>query len=77
MVIGSPCDCKFCSALKNGNCYICGFPLSKPFPEDFPDEWKFCCHCLWMAKVMIENPYFGFMLPNKAERIREKISLVG
>lgn len=31
-------------------CAICGFPLTAKYPDDYPDEYKFCCSCFKWAR---------------------------
>lgn len=39
-----------------GHCAICYSHLIKEFPEDYPNEWKFCCSCLdWANRLIGEN----------------------
>ena len=33
-----------------GYCAICWDPLTNDFPEDFPEEYRFCCMCKYIAK---------------------------
>ena len=40
-----------------GRCSLCSYPLSNRFPDDFPDDWKWCCGCLGLAKDIIASPY--------------------
>lgn len=58
----------------NGNCAVCGFFLTYKYPEDYPDEWKFCCYCLPKAKTLID----GTIKPTtpKLKAIYDKITLV-
>ncbi len=46
----------------HGGCVICGRCHIKPFPKDYPDEWKFCCNCRAVAWLSVE-------LPNKPENL--------
>ena len=39
-----------------GSCSLCSYPLSTKFPDDFPDDWKWCCGCLGLAINIIEDP---------------------
>ncbi len=55
-------------------CAVCQFPLDKKFPEDFPDEWKFCCACHACAKYIIEGETARSDIFKKIEK---KITLVG
>lgn len=36
-----------------GYCSICGEKLSRDFPEDYPNQYKFCCCCLGWAKTIV------------------------
>lgn len=36
-----------------GYCAICNEKLSNEFPEDFPNEFKFCCACLGWAEILV------------------------
>ena len=57
-----------------GECAVCNYPLEKKFPEDYPDEWKFCCACKELAEIITiggddaRSPL--------AKKIWEKITLV-
>jgi len=33
-----------------GYCAICWDPLTNDFPEDFPEEYRFCCMCRFIAR---------------------------
>lgn len=58
----------------SGNCAVCGFQLSYKYPDDYPDEWKFCCFCQPMAKKLID----GTVEPttDKLKKLYDKITLV-
>ena len=32
-----------------GYCAICWDPLTRDFPDDFPEEFRFCCLCKYIA----------------------------
>ena len=65
------CDCDITE-----KCVICYFRLTEKFPDDFPDEWKFCCGCLEMAKLIIEGNLAHFCWAfNKPNEILQKITL--
>ena len=36
-------------------CAICKFPLTAKYPDDYPDEYKFCCNCFKWAKKLVET----------------------
>lgn len=55
-------------------CAICKFPLHKKFPDDFPDEWKFCCACQGCAVFIIEGETARSDI---FKEIEKKITLVG
>lgn len=55
-------------------CAICIFPMDKKFPDDFPDEWKFCCACQECADLITEGETARSKLFKKIEK---KITLVG
>ena len=40
-----------------GICALCTYPLIVKFPEDYPDDWKWCCGCLALAKDIIKDPF--------------------
>ncbi len=59
-------------------CVICDLLLTNAFPEDFPDEFKFCCTCKEIAFEMIN----GDLPPDwwiyiRADKIKKIITLVG
>ena len=60
-----------------GTCSICNFVITYKFPEDYPDEWKFCCSCKNMAdeiaKGTLPEEYY---LLEKVHTIKKKITLV-
>ena len=65
---------------KTGSCSLCNYPLTTKFPDDFPDDWKWCCGCLALAKRMLVNPSnyidqigIGYL----SGRIYRKMTLVG
>lgn len=61
-----------------GNCSICGLFLTKKFPEGYPDEWKFCCICLLIAKeIVTETLEKGTWSEQVVGIIRNKITLMG
>lgn len=37
-------------------CVVCEAYLDEPFPEDYPEEFKFCCSCLAWATAIIKTP---------------------
>ena len=39
--------------IKKDKCAICHKRLHRAFPDDFPDEWKFCCNCKRYAEYII------------------------
>ena len=60
-----------------GHCAICYSHLIKEFPEDYPNEWKFCCSCKSVADDIVKEKYIGFLVRGKSIRIQKKITLVG
>ncbi len=42
---------------ENIKCVICYRELEDAykFPEDFPDEWKMCCNCLWTGAPLLRE----------------------
>ena len=70
-------------------CVICGRDNYKSFPEDFPEEWKFCCLCLTFAEIMIRDGNrwsilehyrnYGYIdkLNKTLDKIEKCITLVG
>ena len=64
-----------------GYCSICWDPLTKDFPDDFPDRFKFCCMCRYIAKQIAygESPEKYHILDDGTDRslkIMERITLV-
>ena len=64
-----------------GVCATCGFPLTAEYPDDYPDEWKFCCSCFkWAKRIAYDNNFFGTDKIVKGspilKRIFRKITLV-
>ena len=62
------------------DCSVCGEFLEddKAFPEDFPDEWKFCCFCKIIAKKLInEKPSSFVLFRDIAILVEAKITLAG
>jgi len=68
-----------------GYCAICGFRLTRNFPEDFPKKWKFCCACFELAKKIVysdynlptpNNLFLMELLQSRIFKIRQKITLV-
>ena len=57
-----------------GQCSICEGNLTNKFPDDFPDEWKFCCACRLCASWIIkgETPR-----SHRFKEIYKRITLVG
>ena len=60
----------------NGRCVICGFPLVRKFPEDFPKDWKFCCNCHMIAEEMAMGEISGLWSCHRVREIYNKITLV-
>ena len=61
-----------------GRCAICGFPLTRGFPDGYPNGWKFCCNCLYIAKMLargdeLNENVWGIY---RVRKIRRKINLV-
>ena len=50
-------------------CSVCNSSLFEYYPEDYPDEWKFCCSCYAVAWLSVE-------LPNKPQKILDIIDHV-
>ena len=71
---------RFIELPKFGFCAVCGFPLTVLYPEDYPDEWKFCCSCLrWAELIAKDDPIVKFMRINSSSILREinnRITLV-
>ena len=59
---------------ENANCAICNMMLNYDYPEDYPDEWKFCCYCQPRAIKLID----GRLKPTTRylKKIYDKITLV-
>ena len=55
-------------------CAVCNMMLNYNYPEDYPDEWKFCCYCQPRAIKLID----GRLKPttNYLKKIYDKITLV-
>jgi len=51
--------CSFnCNCLNfpvTGKCAVCGFSLVYKFPDDYPDDWKFCCFCQPLVEKLIDD----------------------
>ena len=65
---------------KTSSCSLCSYPLSNKFPKDFPDDWKWCCGCLGLARRILINPsnYVDQMeIGYLSGRIYRKMTLVG
>ncbi len=56
------------------DCVICDRPFTKRFPDDFPNNWKFCCACHACAVCITEG-----VNPNshRFKKIYKRITLVG
>lgn len=53
---------RFIELPKFGFCAICNFPLTVSYPEDYPDEWKFCCSCWhWAGLIARDDPIIKFL----------------
>lgn len=58
---------------ENIKCAVCFTDLHDPgnFPEDFPDEWKFCCGCMNAADNIVNRgikkviEFYDFFFNNK------------
>ena len=67
-------------------CAICSFPLTTKYPDDYPDEWKFCCSCFkWARRVIrteddayVSIEYMKSMIKESPilKKLLEKITLV-
>lgn len=59
-------------------CAICNCDLTRTFPNDFPDEWKFCCGCKIIVEMLIEGTPTNMFsaLRRVAKLVKEKITLV-
>ena len=57
-------------------CVICGFPLDDVFPNDFPEEFKFCCGCLIFAKTLTKFDINSFIFNPRLIKIYNTISLI-
>lgn len=51
---GEP-HCESCLTRITGYCAICLGVLTRDYPEDFPEEFKFCCSCLGWAKSIFTD----------------------
>lgn len=71
-------QCTIWSELKTGDCAICGSMLTTKFPDDYPDDWKFCCLCKRIAEVLTgSDGFIKHIKDSQIEKIRKKITLVG
>jgi len=62
------------------SCVICSFKLTDKFPEDFPDEFKFCCTCKAIAFRMVINDLplpLEYWIKNRRKKIMKIITLMG
>lgn len=68
----------FIFELKTSNkvdyCAVCNMWLNYDYPEDYPDEWKFCCCCQPKARMLI----CGTLKPttDRLKKIYDMITLV-
>jgi len=62
----------------NDHCIICGDLLEKnKFPDDYPDDWKFCCGCKVIAGFIVDGIIKKeHTEANYYDRILNKITLV-
>ncbi len=61
-----------------GKCAICYSHLTREYPMDYPDEWKFCCVCKAIADEIVKENLKGFIqFRDQADRVKKKITLVG
>ncbi len=62
-----------------GQCSMCEQILHKEFPDDFPNEWKFCCFCKMVADYLIKIQAHKnlILLSYKFQKILKKITVVG
>lgn len=59
------------------SCVICDYQLTKQFPKDYPDEWKFCCICKNLADDMAHGVVLADVWKKEIiDRIRKRITLV-
>ena len=71
-------QCTIWSEIKTGNCSICDSMLTNKFPDDYPDDWKFCCSCKSMAEEIVKGTLPScFWLNEKPNKILDKITLAG
>lgn len=61
-----------------GRCAICRFPLIHEFPEDYPNEWKFCCNCLYIAQKLTRGEELNENIWGiyRVGKIKRRITLV-
>jgi len=70
--------CDLFEELRTGNCSICDRMLTKKFPDDYPDDWKFCCSCKCIAEEITKGTLVWYLWDKlTVEKIRNKITLVG
>jgi len=56
-----------------GKCVICKFHLHNKFPEDFPEDWKFCCNCQNTALLIVRGTLTPLLIREK--KIYNKITV--
>ena len=75
------CDheqCRIFAGFATGHCSICNSMLTRLFPKDYPDEWKFCCTCKRIAEILTGSEgIIMFWTKEKIEKVRKKITLAG
>ncbi len=42
-------------------CYVCGYKHTNEFPKNFPNNWKFCCDCRYVAYQIIKHGLEGII----------------
>lgn len=71
------CEAEPCFAARcvfTGKCAVCGNNLTNEFPEDYPNEWKFCCGCKDAAEELGKGTTARSQL---YKVVYKKITLVG
>ena len=75
------CDherCRVFAGFVTGHCSICNSMLTRLFPRDYPNEWKFCCSCKCMAEEIVKGTLpDDFWINERSHKVLKKITLVG
>ncbi len=68
--------------LITGICSICQQILTTEYPNDYPNEFKFCCSCLQWAKSIVADKNAGWLIyalkfSPTIKKIYERITVLG